>query len=109
MTALSGANRLTAIGYYGPAMGIFFMFFAIGFGARGFFLERRGGTLDRIMAAPVPPWSLLVGKSLATFVYGVASLTTMCLVTTLRLRRLLGSAARGGRDRDLHGPHRWSR
>ncbi len=83
VTALSGERPVTAIGYYGPAMGIFFMFFAIGFGARGFFMEQRGGTLDRIMVAPVPPWSLLVGKSLATFVYGVASLTTMCLVTTL--------------------------
>jgi ABC-2 type transport system permease protein len=59
------------------------MFFAIGFGARGFFTERRGGTLDRIMAAPVQPWSVLVGKSMATFTYGVASLTTMCLVTTV--------------------------
>jgi len=83
VTKQSGTRPVTAIGYYGPAMGIFFMFFAIGFGARGFFMERRGGTLDRIMAAPVPPWSLLVGKSMATFVYGVASLTTMCLVTTL--------------------------
>ncbi len=83
VTALSGERPVTAIGYYGPAMGIFFMFFAIGFGARGFFLEQRGGTLDRIMAAPVPAWSVLAGKSLATFVYGVASLTTMWVVTSV--------------------------
>lgn len=83
VNVLSGQRPVTAIGYYGPGMGIFFMLFAIGFGARGFFMERRGGTLDRIMAAPVPPWSMLVGKSLATFVYGVASLTTMCVVTTV--------------------------
>lgn len=38
----SGA-RLKSVSYYGPAMGIFFMFFAIGFGARSYFLERRGG------------------------------------------------------------------
>jgi ABC-2 type transport system permease protein len=83
VAAPSGDRALSAIDYYGPAMGIFFMFFAIGFGARGFFMEQRGGTLDRIMAAPVPPWSVLVGKSLATFAYGAGSLTTMYLVTTL--------------------------
>ncbi|WP_406829764.1 ABC transporter permease [Pedococcus sp. KACC 23699] len=88
--ALSGRRAVTAIGYYGPAMGIFFMFFSIGFGARGFFMERRGGTLDRIMAAPVPAWSLLAGKSLATFAYGVASLTTMYVVTTVAFHAYWG-------------------
>jgi ABC-2 type transport system permease protein len=88
--ALSGRRAVTAIGYYGPAMGIFFMFFSIGFGARGFFLERRGGTLDRIMAAPVPAWSVLAGKSLATFAYGVASLTTMYVVTTVAFHAYWG-------------------
>lgn len=93
VTALSGRRPVTAIGYYGPAMGIFFMFFAIGFGARGFFMERRGGTFDRILAAPVPPWSMLVGKSLATFVYGVASLTMMYAVTTLAFDAYWGPPA----------------
>ncbi len=79
----AGSSALTAIDYYGPAMGIFFMYFAIGFGARSFFAERRDGTLDRISAAPVRPWVVLAGKALSTFVYGVASLTTMALVTSL--------------------------
>ncbi len=79
----SGAKTLTAINYYAPAMGIFFSFFAIGFGARGFFLERIGGTLDRLAAAPIGPGTILLGKSLATFVYGMASLGTVALVTTL--------------------------
>ena len=82
-SADSSPRALTALGYYAPAMGIFFMMFAIGFGARGFFLEEREGTLDRILAAPVPSWSVLAGKSLATFAYGVGSLTTMAVVTTV--------------------------
>jgi ABC-2 type transport system permease protein len=89
----SSARALTAIGYYGPAMGIFFMFFAIGFGARGFFTERREGTLDRISAAPVPPWAVLAGKSLATFVFGLASLTTMAVVTTVAFHAYWGPPA----------------
>jgi ABC-2 type transport system permease protein len=64
-------------------MGIFFMFFAIGFGARGFYLERAGGTLERLAAAPIGPGTILAGKSLATFVYSVASLGTVAVVTSL--------------------------
>ncbi|OKK01327.1 ABC transporter permease [Amycolatopsis sp. CB00013] len=81
----AGTGRLTAAGYYGPAMGIFFMFFAIGFGARGYFEERANGTLDRISVAPVGAGALLLGKALATFVYGVASLSSVALITGLVL------------------------
>ncbi len=83
VSASTGSAALTAIDYYAPAMGIFFMYFAIGFGARSFFAERHEGTLDRIMAAPLRPWVVLAGKALSTFVYGVASLTTMALLTTV--------------------------
>ena len=83
MTQPAGTQALTGTSYYAPAMGIFFMFFAIGFGARGFFLERTGGTLERLTAAPIGPGTILAGKSLATFVYGVASLGTVAVVTSL--------------------------
>ena len=83
VTRPAGTRTLTGTSYYAPAMGIFFMFFAIGFGARGFFLERTGGTLERLTAAPIGPGTILAGKSLATFVYGVASLGTVAVVTSL--------------------------
>ncbi|MFC8502528.1 ABC transporter permease [Pedococcus sp. NPDC057267] len=79
----SGAKTLTAVSYYAPAMGTFFMFFAIGFGSRGWFLERSGGTLERLAVAPLGMGAVLVGKSLATFVYGAASLGTVALVSSL--------------------------
>jgi ABC-2 type transport system permease protein len=79
----AGTRALTGTSYYSPAMGIFFMFFAIGFGARGFYLERAGGTLERLAAAPIGPGTILAGKSLATFVYSVASLGTVAVVTSL--------------------------
>jgi len=79
----AGTRALTAISYYAPSMGIFFMFFAISFGSRGFFMERSGGTLDRLAAAPIGPGTILLGKSLATFVYGAASLGTVAVFTTL--------------------------
>ncbi len=78
----AGTKELTAISYYGPAMGIFFVLFAISFGAKSFFEERGSGTLDRVAAAPVRPGSVLMGKSLSTFVYALASLATMAVVTS---------------------------
>jgi ABC-2 type transport system permease protein len=90
VTLPAGTRTLTGTSYYAPAMGIFFMFFAIGFGARGFFLERTGGTLDRLAAAPIGPATILAGKSLATFVYGVASLGTVWVVTSLAFGALWG-------------------
>ena len=79
----SGARPLKTVSYYAPAMGIFFMFFSIGFGARGWFLERSGGTLERLAAAPLGSAAALAGKSLATFVYAAASLGTVAVVSSL--------------------------
>lgn len=79
----AGTRELSSVSYYAPAMGIFFMLFAIGFGARGYFLERTGGTMERLAAAPISPAAVMVGKSLATFVYGVASLGTVAAITSL--------------------------
>jgi ABC-2 type transport system permease protein len=79
----TGFTQLKTISYYAPAMGIFFMLFAIGFTARSYFLEQNEGTLDRIGAAPVARGAVLLGKSLATFGYGVASLTTLAVLTTI--------------------------
>jgi linearmycin/streptolysin S transport system permease protein len=83
MPQSSSLRPLDTISYYAPAMGIFFMLFAIGFGSRGFFLEKSGGTMERLVAAPIRPGSVVLGKSLATFVYGVTSLGTVALVTTV--------------------------
>lgn len=77
----TGARDLKAISYFAPAMGIFFVFFAISFSARGYFLEVREGTLER-MSAAVRPAEILVGKSLSVFVYGLLSLATMAVFTT---------------------------
>lgn len=79
----SGSLPLEGINYYGPGMAVFFVLFAIGFTARSFFGERREGTLDRMAASPISPRTILAGKALSVFVYGLASMTTMYLVTTL--------------------------
>jgi ABC-2 type transport system permease protein len=63
--------------YYAPAMGILFLFFLAGFGARSFLVERSDNTMNRLMAAPVPAWTVVAGKALATFVLGLVSMTVL--------------------------------
>jgi ABC-2 type transport system permease protein len=74
---------IEGLAYYGPAMAMFFVLFSIGFTARGFFVERKEGTLDRIAAAPVPSSVVLIGKALSVFVYALASLATMAIAAAL--------------------------
>lgn len=78
-----GAEPLRLINYYGPSMAIFFVLFAIGFAARSFFGEVRDGTLQRMSAAPIRPAEILAGKALSVFVYALASLGTVAVVTSV--------------------------
>lgn len=75
----TGGRELEGVAYYGPGMAIFFVLFAIGFTARGFFLELRQGTLDRMAAAPVRPGAVLAGKALSVFAYALSSMLTVSL------------------------------
>jgi ABC-2 type transport system permease protein len=78
-----GAHQLRPISYYAPGMAILFVLFAVSFGSRSFFDERAQGTLDRIVAAPIPPWAVLAGKALSVFVYALLSLLTMAALTSI--------------------------
>lgn len=60
--------------YFAPAMAMFFLFFTVGLGARSLFAERRNATLSRLLAAPIPARTILVGKALAALVLGLASM-----------------------------------
>ena len=77
-----GAKELKTISYYGPSMGIFFLLFTVSFTSRNFFVDRDQGMLERMLAAPVRPRSVLLGKVLSAFVFGVVSLSIIVAVTT---------------------------
>ncbi len=77
-----GADQLTAISYYSPAMAIFFLLFTISFASRSFFVERAEGMIERIRAAPIRPAAILAGKALSVFVYGTMSLATVGVITS---------------------------
>ena len=58
--------------YFAASMAILFLFFSAQMGLVSLFDERRQGTLGRILAGPVRPWTVLAGKTLGGFVLGVA-------------------------------------
>jgi len=78
-----GAHQLRAISYFSPAMAIFFLLFIIGYTARSFFVDRGQGMIERMRAAPVTPLQILAGKALSVFAFGVVSLATVAVVTSV--------------------------
>lgn len=78
-------SDLSAGGRFAPAMGILFLFFTVGLGARSLVAERREGTLSRLLAAPLTGRTILVGKASASFVLGVASMVVLATATTVVL------------------------
>jgi len=77
-----GARQLKVISYMAPAMSIFFAFFLISYTARGFFEDKDQGMIERMRAAPVRPYQILVGKALSVLVFGLSSLLVIAVVTT---------------------------
>jgi ABC-2 type transport system permease protein len=71
--------------YYGASMAVLFVFFAAQFGVVGVLGERRTGTLARLLAAPVRPSTILLGKVLVSYVMAAVSMSIIVGATTLLL------------------------
>ena len=76
-------RQLDMATYFSASMAILFLFFSAGVGIVSLFDERRAKTLDRILAGPVPAWSVLLGKELGAYLMGVLSLTVLVIASTL--------------------------
>lgn len=66
-------------------MAVLFVFFAAQFGVVGLLAERRTGTLARMLASPVGPGAILLGKVLVSLILAVVSMSVMVLATTVLL------------------------
>lgn len=71
--------------FYGASMAILFLFFTTGFGIATLLGERRNGTLARMLAGPVAPSTVLLGKVITSFVLGFVATTVLVIATTLAL------------------------
>lgn len=85
-----GGRELAPSAYFGASMSIIFLFFTVGFAARSIHAERHAGTLDRMLATPLRPSSIVVGKSASVSVLGSAGMVVVWLVTSLLYRSSWG-------------------
>jgi len=69
--------------FFSASMAILFLFFSAQAGLLSVFEERRQGTLRRILAAPVGPGTILVGKLVGALVTSVVAMLTLVVATTL--------------------------
>lgn len=76
-------KQLDAPTYFAAGMAVFFLFFTVQFGVTGLLEEEREGTLARLMAAPIPRGSLVLGKAILAFALGVISMAVLVVATTL--------------------------
>jgi ABC-2 type transport system permease protein len=83
-------RQLSMTTYFSASMAILFLFFSAQIGLVSLFEERRQGTLGRILAGPVKPWTVLGGKTLGSFVGGVVAMTVLVLATTVLIKASWG-------------------
>lgn len=91
--AAVGGEPLDAVSYLAAGMAAFFVFFVVQFGITGLLEERSLGTLPRLLAAPIPPGAIQLGKLLVAFVLGLASMTVLALASSWLLGARWGPAA----------------
>ncbi len=84
--SLGAADRtLDGPTYVSAGMAVFFMFFTVQLGVVGLLEERTAGTLGRLRAAPVPSWTILLGKILTSLVIGWVATVVLLAGTSLML------------------------
>jgi ABC-2 type transport system permease protein len=81
----TSGDEVSPAAFFGPSMGLLFLFLTVGVVARGLLDERRRHVLDRMRAAPVRPGAILAGKCASTVILAGLSLAVIWLVTALAL------------------------
>jgi ABC-2 type transport system permease protein len=66
-------------------MAILFVFLGAQFGVTSLLTEKRTGTLARLVAAPIKPTSILLGKTLVSMALAIVSMTVIILGTAILL------------------------
>jgi len=82
-TVKAATRQLEASAFFVAGLSVFFMFFIAGMSITSMLEERREGTLSRLLAAPIARWSVIAGKSLASVIIGIVSLTVLVIVSSL--------------------------
>ena len=78
-------QRLDFTSYMAAGMASFFVFFVVGTGVLGRLEESQHNTLPRLLASPMPPAAVDLGKALGSLVVGIGSMTVLVAATMLLL------------------------
>jgi ABC-2 type transport system permease protein len=84
-TEVDGSNFLTATDYYGIAMTILFIFYAVPMPMSMIITEKTEGTMSRMLLAPVTKGHILLGKLMGSFIVTCVQMSIIFLVTWLIL------------------------
>jgi ABC-2 type transport system permease protein len=76
------AKLLDSATFFPASMAVFFLFFTVQLGVSSLLDERAGGTLRRLLAAPVPRWAVLAGKLASSVIIGVVSTSVLMAAST---------------------------
>ena len=83
--ASAETRQLDQATYLAAGMASFFLFFTVSFGVTGLLQEKEEGTMARLLAAPISRFSIVGGKALTSFIFGLSSLVVLGVATTLLL------------------------
>jgi len=86
-------RQLSLPSYFSASMAIMFLFFSAQIGMVSLFEERRQGTLGRMLAGPINPTHILLGKTLGSFVLGITAMAILIGATTLLIKADWGPPA----------------
>lgn len=78
-------RRLDAATGVAAGMAVFFLLFTVQFGVTGLLEEQRLGTMPRLLASPIPQWSVTAAKGLVAVGLGIVSMVGLAVGTTLLL------------------------
>jgi ABC-2 type transport system permease protein len=81
----AGTRQLNDATTMTVGMAAMFLFYVAQLGVLGLIEERRDGTLDRLLVAPIRKASILGGKAIASYVLGLASMTVLIVASTFLL------------------------
>jgi ABC-2 type transport system permease protein len=87
--APTGSTNL--LQYFAPAMAVFFLNFAMAFGAVTIIEEKENGTLQRLLASPTSRVTILAGKLGGTYVNGLIQITALIIGTSI-IAPILGNS-----------------
>lgn len=79
------SRQLEPTTFFSAGMAVFFLLFVVQFGVSSLLDERRDGTLQRLLVAPVAKTSILTGKFLSSVVLGTVSMAVLAVATSLLL------------------------